>query len=127
MTIQLSAALAKVFANNRSLQHLVVSYKHANFEDCLKIAENLICSVKAGLNTLRTFNSFPIYDYINYKLSRVSICELPLDFDFASHDTLYCALVVKLLMLQSYNLNTLEFNPVVAAIHEFYQRKVIEE
>jgi hypothetical protein len=106
---------------------MVVSYKHANFEDCLKIAENLICSVKAGLNNLRTFNSLPIYDYINYKLSRISICEMPTDFDFASHDTLYCALVVKLLMLQSYNLNTLEFNPTVTAVHEFYQRKVIEE
>jgi len=116
MTIQLSAALSKVFANNRSLQHLTVSYKHANFEDCLKIAENLICSVKANLNNLRTFNSFPIYDYINYKLSRVSVCETPSDFDFGSHDTIYCALVVKLIMLQSYNLNTIEFNPEIAAI-----------
>lgn len=47
MTLQLSSALAKLFANNSKITHLVVEYKHANFEDCLKIAENLICSVKA--------------------------------------------------------------------------------
>ncbi len=73
--MQLSAALAKVFANNRSLVTLVVSYKHAHFEDCLKIAENLICSIKAGLNNLRYFNGFPIYEYIFYKLTKASLCE----------------------------------------------------
>ena len=119
----MSAALAKVFANNRALTHLVVTYKHAHLEDCLKIAENLICSVKAGLNTLKYFNHFPIYDYIFYKLSRVNLCEMVKDFDFAHYDPLYCALVIKLVMLQSFTLSTLEFNPMLPAIQEHFLRR----
>lgn len=114
--MQLSSVLAKVFANNRILSHLFVSYKHAHFEDCLKIADNLICSVKAGLNNIRCFNGFYIHDYICYKLNRSSLCELAEDFDYASYDTLYCALVVKLLIMQSFNLNQIEFNPLIASL-----------
>ncbi len=91
--------MAKVFANNRTLTNLIVSYKHAHLEDCLKIAENLICSVKAGLNNLRYFNNFPIQDYLFYKLSRVNLCEIARDFDFSHYDPLYCALIIKLIML----------------------------
>lgn len=116
-----------MFANNRTLTHLVVSYKHAHLEDCLKIAENLICSVKAGLNNLRYFNHFPIYDFIFYKLSRISLCELVKDFDFAHYDPLYGALVIKLLLLHSLTLNTIEFNPMLPAIHEHFLRKEQEE
>jgi hypothetical protein len=76
--------LSKVFANNRKLEHLSVAYKHAHFEDALKIAENLICSMKAGLNNIKTFNGFPIYDYVFYRLPRLSLCELLVDFDQAS-------------------------------------------
>jgi hypothetical protein len=99
MTKELSAALAKVFANNRKLVHLVVQYKHAHFEDCLRIAENLICSVKADLNVLRTFNGFPIYDYVHYNLSKAFLCEAIRNFDFAYYDSMYCAIAVKLLMI----------------------------
>lgn len=66
LTLQLSSALAKVFALNRSLVTLTVQYRHANFEDCLKIAENLIQSVKTRLNSIKHFNGFPIYEYLNY-------------------------------------------------------------
>ena len=111
MTLQLASVLAKVFANNRRLVNLTVSYK------------NLICSIKAGLNSIKTFNGFPVYDYIFYKLPRISVCELNQDFDYASYDPIYCALVVKLIMLQSVNLQLIEFNPDIQALHEYGTRR----
>ena len=120
--MQLSGALSRVFANNKSLIHLVVSFKHAHFEDCLKIAENLISSMKAGLNNLRSFNKFPIYDYIYYRLTKANLCEKDEDFDYAHYDPLYCALVIKLLMFQSFNLAQIDFNPLQSAINEYLER-----
>jgi hypothetical protein len=77
----LGQVLSKIFASNKTLISLSVSFKHANFEDCLKIAENLLCSMKAGLNNLKYFNGFPLYDYLFYKLPKLSLCELLTDFD----------------------------------------------
>lgn len=123
MTIQLASVLSKVFANNRRLEHLSVSYKHAHFEDSLKIAENLISSMRAGLNNIRSFNGFPIYDYVFYKLPRLSLCEEASDFDHASYDPLFCALVVKLVMLQEGHMKVIEFNPDSSALQELARRR----
>ncbi|CDW75705.1 UNKNOWN [Stylonychia lemnae] len=127
MTLQLSSALAKVFANNKTLSCLVVQYKHANFEDCIKIAENLICSVKGRVNNIRLFNNFPIYDYIFAHYPKLNLCDQANDFDYAYYDPIYCAIVVKILLLQSYNLNKIQFNPNLNEIEEFKKRLIQEE
>lgn len=55
--------------------------------------------MKAGLNNIHFFNGFAIYDYINYKLNKLNLCESNKDFDYGEYDQIYCAVVVKLLML----------------------------
>lgn len=124
MTSQLTSALAKVYANNRVLMHLTVAYRHAFFEDCLKIADNLIYSMKAGLNNLRTFNGFNIYDYVFYRLFNMNLCEKVDDFDFAHYDPLYSALVVKAICLHPESLRNIVFNPNITAIEEFNLRNL---
>ena len=62
-TKKLSNALVKVFAHNKSLKKLTVQYKHANFDECIKIAHHMISSRKQGFNNIDEMNGFRFVDY----------------------------------------------------------------
>jgi len=57
-TQRLSNALVKVFAHNKTLRKLNIQYRHANFDECIKIGHHLISSRKQGFNRIDQFNSF---------------------------------------------------------------------
>jgi len=52
----------------------------------------------------------------------MSLCEIIDDFDYANYDPLYCAIVVKLLLLNPVNLNKIDFNSNKQAIEEYNER-----
>jgi len=63
-TQRLSNALVKVYANNVTLKKLVVQYRHANFDECIKIGNHLINARKQNFNQITHFNHFPLHEYL---------------------------------------------------------------
>jgi len=97
--------LVKVFAHNQTIKKLFIQYKHANFDECIKIGHHLINSRRSGLNRIETFNGFPITNYIaetpdqtEQILRTVMLCEKEQDFDDSTFDPIFCGLVVALII-----------------------------
>jgi len=106
-TKRLANALVKVFAHNQTLKNLYIQYKHANFDECIKIGHHLINSRRQGLNRVDTFNGFAISNYLadftnpeswEQSLQKVLLHEKERDFDDATFDPLYCGLIVALIV-----------------------------
>jgi len=53
-----------VFAHNTTLRKLFVQYKHANFDESIRIGQHLINSRRQGFNRIEFFNNFPIAEYL---------------------------------------------------------------
>lgn len=97
----------KVFAHNQTLKRLFLQYKHANFDECIRLGHHLINSRRQGLNRIGWFNGFPITDYLTdsscaeaaqQAMRVVNLCEKESDFDDATFDPLFCGLVVALIV-----------------------------
>lgn len=123
-TQKLGSALKKVFWENSTLKKMVIQYKHANFDGSLAIASSLIESVQRGVSAIESFNFFPIREYIaNPHLRDIGLYEHLDFFDAPTHDPLYCAVVVALVLKCPNQYDSFSF-PKQKEAYAYYEHKV---
>jgi len=110
-TQKLANAIQKLLSHNKTLQVVAIQYKHAHFDECLKIAQNVLAAVRHKVTAVKEFNGFPVYDFIFESHRTLHVPLLTPDFDAATYDPIYCALAIQLLNA-SVTLKALSYTPL---------------
>jgi hypothetical protein len=112
------------------LKSIVIQYKHANFDECIKIGHHLLSSRRQGFNAIERFNTFKFTDYQRTRNSEKILKDISLgskesDFDRADFDPLYCGLVVALILVcekEGHGLSKILFEKQDQAFAQYKQR-----